>query len=60
MMHNMPESKTMPPGPADDAALEHARKLSAIDAEIARRGRAGLIRDLAEGYFARQPATHDR
>lgn len=59
-MQHMPDAKTTPPGPADAAALEHAKKLSRIDAELAQQRRAGLIRDLAEAYFAGQSATHAR
>jgi hypothetical protein len=54
-MQHMPDAKTMPPGPEDEAALEHARRLTRIDAVVAGDSnprRAGLIRDLAEAYFA--------
>jgi hypothetical protein len=57
MMINMPDAKTLPPGPADAAALEHARRLMQIDADAGRRARAGLIRDLAEAYFAQPCKT---
>jgi hypothetical protein len=46
------DQKTMPPGPEDDAAAEHLRRLQAED-EAVRSQRAGLLRDLAVEYFRR-------
>jgi hypothetical protein len=53
MLDAMPDTKpTLPPGPADAAALEHALRLAKVDADDRRRTRSGLMRDLAEGWAA--------
>lgn len=51
MLGHMHDKTTLPPGPDDAAALEHAKRLARVDAELART-RAGVFRDLAEGYDA--------
>jgi hypothetical protein len=51
MFERMQEPKsTLPPGPADAAAFEHAARLREIDRK--RGADAGLLRDLAEGWAA--------
>ncbi len=54
MFVQMPDNKsTMPPGPDDAAAFEHAARLREVDRRFREtRTPSGLLRDLAEGWAA--------
>lgn len=47
--HRVGDRPTAPPGPDDEAALEHAQRLQALGAD---RTDSGLLRDLAYGWIA--------
>lgn len=49
--HRIGERPTAPPGPEDEAALEHALKLAALEPSPQRLS-SGLMRELAHGWIA--------